>query len=123
MVHHPTMNTNSAMPFSVTDLLQPPFDMDASTSYKRSIEMAQALAAASSSSSSSSSSIYSSQRPSTSATPGALNNPTFAPNYYGSSAANPTNQYYDYGSSFQNGAAASGQYGPSSCWYGPAASK
>lgn len=125
----PTMTGNSAMPFSVSDLLQPPFDMDPSASYKRSIEMAQALAAVSSSSTSSNSSVYSSQRPSTSATPSTSNNPNFPPNYYGPPSNNPSgtfsssNQYYDYGNSFQNGATVNGQYGPNSCWYGPAASK
>ena len=123
----PTVNNNAGMPFSVSDILQP-LDMDASTSYKRSIEMAQALAAASNSSSSS---VYSSQRPSSSVTPAGLGNPSFAPssipaNYYGSSSAStfsPNNQYYDYGGSFPNGAGVNGQYSSSSCWYGPAASK
>jgi hypothetical protein len=115
------------MPFSVTDILQP-LDVDASTSYKRSLEMAHALA--------SSSSVYNPQRPSTSVTPASLCNPTFGPtsvhsNYYGptatsTSAFSPNNQYYDYSSTLQNGGntnTVTGQYSPSSCWYGSAASK
>ncbi|CAF2104885.1 unnamed protein product [Rotaria magnacalcarata] len=117
-----TLTNNPGMPFSVTDILQP-YDIDASASYKRSIEMAQVLAAASSSSSSSS--VYSSSHP----TPTNLSSSTFGPSslhngYYGSSsaAAFPSNnQYYDYSSSFQNSANSSAQYSPSSCWYGPAA--
>ena len=123
----PTVNNNTGMPFSVSDILQP-LDMDASTSYKRSMEMAQALAAASNSSSSS---VYSAQRPSSSVTPASLGNPSFASssipaNYYGSSSTStfsPNNQYYDYSGSFPNGAGVNGQYSSSSCWYGPAASK
>lgn len=123
----PTVNNNAGMPFSVSDILQP-LDMDASTSYKRSMEMAQALAAASNSSSSS---VYSSQRPSSSVTPASFANPSFASssipaNYYGSSSASafsPNNQYYDYGGSFPNGSGANGQYSSSSCWYGPTASE
>jgi hypothetical protein len=134
----PTINNNSGMPFSVSDILQP-FDMDTSTSYRRSIEMAHTLNAASSSSSSSS--AYSSQRPSSSATPANLCNPVFAPSnisthYYGPSSTtaatttattpfSPNHQYYDYASSFPNGSAmnaVNGQYPSNSCWYGPAAS-
>lgn len=119
---------NTGMPFSVTDILQP-LDVDASTSYKRSLEMAHALA-------SSSSSVYNPQRPSTSVTPASLCNPAFGPSsvhnsYYGptatsTSAFSPNNQYYDYSSTLPNGAngnAVTGQYSPSSCWYGSAASK
>jgi len=109
MVPHSAVISNPTMPFSVTDILQP-FDADASASYKRSIEMAQALTAASSSS------AYSIQR--------ASNNPTFGPStthnsYYVPSSTN--NQYYDYSTSFQNGGNSTGQYPPSSCWYGSAA--
>ncbi len=111
-----TITSNSTMPFSVTDILQP-FDVDTSASYRRSIEMAQALTAASSSSSSS---AYSIPRPSSNT----LCNPTFGPasvhnNYYGPSsttAFSPNNQYYDYSGN------STGQYSPSSCWYGSAAS-
>jgi hypothetical protein len=92
-----TVTSNPNMPFSVTDILQP-------------------LAVTSSSSSS-----YSTQRSSS--------NPAFAPlsihnNYYGSSATafSPNNQYYDYSTSLQNGGNSTGQYSPSSCWYGSAAS-
>jgi hypothetical protein len=121
-----TATSNSGMPFSVTDILQP-LDVDASTSYKRSLEMAHALA-------SSSSSVYNPQRPSTSVTPASLCNPSFGPSsvhssYYGptatsTSAFSPNNQYYDYSSTLQNGGnpnAVTGQYSPSSCWYGSAA--
>lgn len=124
MVPPSTLTNNSGMPFSVTDILQPS-DIDASTSYKRSIEMAHVLAAASSSSASSS--VYSTQLSSTHPT----SNSTFGSssihnNYYGSSSTGPfpsTNQYYDYTSSFPNSANSTSQYSPSSCWYGPAASK
>ncbi|CAF1267747.1 unnamed protein product [Rotaria sp. Silwood1] len=122
------VGTNTGMPFSVTDILQP-LDIDASTPYKRSLEMAHALAA-----SSSSSSIYNSQRSSTSATSASLCNPSFGPSsvhssYYGptatsTSAFSPNNQYYDYSSTLQNGGntnTVTGQYSPSSCWYGSAA--
>ncbi len=111
--------SNSSMPFSVTDILQP-LDTDVSASYKRSIEMAHALTANSSSSS------YSIQRPSSNITSAAsLCNSTFGPSsmhssYYGPSSTN--NQYYDYSTSFQNGGNSSGQYSGSPCWYGPAAS-
>jgi hypothetical protein len=123
MVHPPTITSNSSMPFSVTDILQP-LDIDASSSYKRSLEMVQVLAA-------SSSSAYSTQRPSSNTTSASLCNPTFGPDssYYGPSsttAFSPNNQYYDYSASFQNGGNSSsitGQYSPSSCWYGSAASK
>ena len=103
--------SSTAMPFSVTDILQP-LDADASASYKRSIEMAQALTAASSSS------AYSIQRPSSNTTSANLYNSTFGPtsvhgNYYGPSS---NNQYYDYSGN------TTGQYSPSSCWYGSAAS-
>jgi len=121
-----TAISNPGMPFSVTDILQP-LDVDASTSYKRSLEMAHALA--------SSSSVYNPQRPSTSVTPASLCNPTFGPSsvhnsYYGptatsTSAFSPNNQYYDYSSTLQNGGntnSVPGQYSPSSCWYGSAAS-
>lgn len=124
-----TASSNSGMPFSVTDILQP-LDVDASNSYKRSLEMAHALA------SSSSSSVYNPQRPSTSLTPTSLCNPSFGPssvhgNYYGStatstSAFSPNNQYYDYSNTLSNGTngnPVTGQYSPSSCWYGSAASK
>ena len=120
--------SNSGMPFSVTDILQP-VDVDASMPYKRSLEMAHALA-------SSSSAIYNSQRSSTNVTPAGLYNPPFGPSsvhssYYGSSAASPSafspnNQYYDYSNTLQNGGntnTITGQYSPSSCWYGSAASK
>lgn len=112
-----TITSNSAMPFSVTDILQP-LDVDASASYKRSIEMAQALTAASSSS------AYSIQRPSSNTTSANLYNSTFGPtsvhsSYYGPSS---NNQYYDYGTSFPNGGNTTGQYSSSSCWYGSAAS-
>ncbi|CAF1286594.1 unnamed protein product [Adineta steineri] len=120
-----TAISNPGMPFSVTDILQP-LDVDASTSYKRSLEMAHALA--------SSSAVYNPQRPSTSVTPASLCNPTFGPtsvhnSYYGptatsTSAFSPNNQYYDYSSTLQNGGNANsvtGQYSPSSCWYGSAA--
>ena len=110
-------SNNGGMPFSVSDILQP-LDMDGSNSYKRSIEMAQALAAASSSSS-----VYSSQRPTNSVTPGNIG----PNNYYGVASTNssfPTNnQYYDYASSFSNSSSVNGQYPSNSCWYGPAASK
>jgi hypothetical protein len=110
MIPPSTVTNNSTMPFSVTDILQP-LDADASTSYKRSIEMAQALTAASSSSAS-------------------LCNPTFGPSsihssYYGPSsttAFSSNNQYYDYSTSLQNSGNSTGQYSPSSCWYGSAAS-
>jgi len=128
MVPPTTSAGTNGMPFSVTDILQP-LDIDASNSYKRSLEMAHALA------SSSSTSVYNSQRPSTSVTPASLCNPTFGPtsvhnNYYAptatsTSAFSPNNQYYDYNSSLQTNANSSnvtGQYSPSSCWYGPAAS-
>ncbi|CAM4764537.1 unnamed protein product [Rotaria magnacalcarata] len=121
------VGTNPGMPFSVTDILQP-LDVDASSPYKRSLEMAHALA------SSSSSSIYNSQRPSTSATSTSLCNPSFGPSsihssYYGptatsTSAFSQNNQYYDYSSPLQNGGNVNtvpGQYSPSSCWYGSAA--
>jgi len=108
MVLPSTVTSNPTMPFSVTDILQP-LDADTSSSYKRSINTA------------SSSSSYSIQRPSNS-----LCNPTFGPSsYYGSSSTttfSPNNQYYDYSTSFQNGGNPTGQYSPSSCWYGPAAS-
>jgi len=112
-----TITSNPAMPFSVTDILQP-LDTDTSASYKRSIEMAQALTAASSSS------AYSIQRPSSNTTSANLYNSTFGPtsvhsSYYGPSS---NNQYYDYGASFSNGGNTTGQYSPSSCWYGSAAS-
>lgn len=123
-----TAPSNSGMPFSVTDILQP-LDVEASTSYKRSLEMAHALA-------SSSSAVYNPQRPSTSVTPASLCNPSFGPSsvhssYYGptatsTSAFSPNNQYYDYSGALQNGAntnSVTGQYSPSSCWYGSAASK
>lgn len=122
-----TIPTNSGMPFSVTDILQP-MDIDASASYKRSLEMAHALA-------SSSSAVYNPQRPSTSVTPASLCNPSFPPsavhgNYYGSTASStsafsPNNQYYDYSNvlpNVTNGNPVTGQYSPSSCWYGSAAS-
>lgn len=122
------VGANTGMPFSVTDILQP-LDVDASAPYKRSLEMAHALA-------SSSSSIYNSQRPSTSAASASLCNPSFGPtsvhnSYYGptatsTSAFSPNNQYYDYSSTLQNGGntnTVTGQYSPSSCWYGSAASK
>jgi hypothetical protein len=123
-----TAGSNTGMPFSVTDILQP-LDVDASTSYKRSLEMAHALA-------SSSSSVYNPQRPSTSVTPASLCNPAFGPSsvhssYYGptatsTSAFSPNNQYYDYSSTLQNGGntnTVTGQYSPTSCWYGSAASE
>jgi hypothetical protein len=120
-----TAGSNTGMPFSVTDILQP-LDVDASVSYKRSLEMAHALA-------SSSSSVYNPQRPSTSVTPASLCNPAFGPHssYYGptatsTSAFSPNNQYYDYNNALQNGGntnSVTGQYSPSSCWYGSAASK
>jgi hypothetical protein len=74
--------------------------------------MAQALTAASSSS------AYSIQRPSSNTTSANLYNSTFGPtsvhgSYYGPSS---NNQYYDYGGN------TTGQYSPSSCWYGSAAS-
>jgi hypothetical protein len=111
------------MPFSVTDILQP-LDADTSASYKRSIEMAQALTAASTSSS------YSIQRPSNNTTSASLCNSAFGPSsvhssYYGPSSTTPfsaNNQYYDYSTSFQNSGNSTGQYSPSSCWYGSAAS-
>ena len=122
-----TVPTNSGMPFSVTDILQP-MDVDGSASYKRSLEMAHALA-------SSSSAVYNPQRPSTSVTPASLCNPSFPPssvhgNYYGSTASStsafsPNNQYYDYSNTLPNGTngnPVTGQYSPSSCWYGSAAS-
>lgn len=124
MVPSTTPTNTNGMPFSVTDILQP-LDIDASNSYKRSLEMAHAL---------SSTSAYSSQRPSTSVTPASLCNPTFGPtsvhnSYYtptatSTSAFSPNNQYYDYSSTLQantNAANVSGQYSPSSCWYGSAA--
>jgi len=82
--------------------------------------MAHALAAAASSSSS----TYSIQRPSNNITSTSLCNPTFAPSsvhssYYGPSS---NNQYYDYSTSFSNTGNPTGQYSPSSCWYGSAAS-
>jgi hypothetical protein len=130
------------MPFSVTDILQP-LDSDGSTSYKRSHDITHGLTTASSSSSSSSSSTttatnpgsYNLSRPSTSATPAGLCNPTFIPssvhsNYYhgnGSSTAtfSPNHQYYDYSSALPTGGTVNSinsQYSPSSCWYGSAAS-
>lgn len=125
-------NTNTSMPFSVTDILQP-MDADISTSYKRSLEMAHAIAT---SSSSSSSSVYNPQRPSSSVTPVGLCNPSFGPSavhnsYYNptvtsTSAFSPNQQYYDYSSALPAGAptnAITGQYSPSSCWYGSAASR
>lgn len=115
----PTLLPPSTMPFSVTDILQP-LDADPSATYKRSIEMAQALSAATSSS------TYPIARPSSSATSTNLCNPSFGPSavhnsYYGPSSTN--SQYYDYSTSFHNGTTSTGQYPPSSCWYGPAASK
>lgn len=107
----------STMPFSVTDILQP-VDTDTSASYKRSIEMAQALTSASSSS------AYSIPRPSNNLTSTNLYNSTFGSSavhnsYYGSSS---NSQYYDYSVSFPNAGNTTGQYSPGSCWYGPAAS-
>ena len=128
MVPSTAPGNTTGMPFSVTDILQP-LDVDASNSYKRSLEMAHALA------SSSSTAVYNPQRPSTSVTPASLCNPTFVPSsvhnsYYGptatsTSAFSPNNQYYDYSSTLQNGGNTgnvTGQYSPSSCWYGSAAS-
>ncbi|CAF4216078.1 unnamed protein product [Rotaria sp. Silwood2] len=125
MVPPPTLTNNPSMPFSVTDILQPS-DIDASTSYKRSIEMAHALAAVSSSSSSS---VYSTQLSSNHVASTNLSNPTFGPSsihnsYYGPSSTttfSPNNQYYDYSSSFQNSGNSTGQYSSSPCWYGSAA--
>lgn len=124
-----TNNNNTSMPFSVTDILQP-LDMDVSASYKRSLEMAHALA------SSSSAGAYNLSRPTASVTPNSLCNSTFTPssahhNYYNpavssTSTFSPNHQYYDYASSIPtNGAtsALAGQYSPSSCWYGSAASR
>ncbi|CAF1064456.1 unnamed protein product [Rotaria sordida] len=127
MVPPSTLTNNPGMPFSVTDILQPS-DIDASTSYKRSIEMAHALAA----SSSSSSSVYSTQLSSNHTTSTNLSSPTFGPSsihnsYYGSSSSttattfSPNNQYYDYSSTFQNTGNSTGQYSSSPCWYGSAA--
>ncbi|CAF1384866.1 unnamed protein product [Adineta ricciae] len=113
--------SNPATPFSVTDILHPS-DLEAATSYKRSIEMAQTLAAAASSSiSTSSPSVHPHQRLS--------NNPTFNSsalysNYYSPTSAttfSPNHQYYDYNPSSlqQSAAVVTGQYPPS--WYGSAA--
>ncbi|CAF3653006.1 unnamed protein product [Adineta steineri] len=111
-------SSNPGTPFSVTDILHP-LDADVSSSYKRSIEMAQALAVASSSSTSS---VYSTQR--------STNNTTFAPSSIHSTYYSPSsttnfphnNQYYDYNTTLQNSANSStGQYSSSSCWYGSAA--
>ena len=115
----PTLLPPSTMPFSVTDILQP-MDADPSAAYKRSIEMAHALSAATSSS------AYPVARPSSSTTSANLCNPSFGPStvhhsYYGPSSTN--SQYYDYSTSFPNSTTTAGQYSPSSCWYGPAASK
>ncbi|UJR14728.1 hypothetical protein I4U23_001720 [Adineta vaga] len=96
--------------------------MDASASYKRSIEMAQALAVASSSvppPPPSSSSVHTSQRLSNNST---FNSSVLHNNYYGSTPAatfSPNHQYYDYSTSFQHSGTVTGQY-PSS-WYGSAA--
>lgn len=127
-------NNNTSMPFSVTDILQP-MDSDASNSYKRSLEMAHALAT--STSSSSSTNGYPLARPSTSISPTSLSHSSFAPssvsnNYYNptvssTSAFSPNHQYYDYSATLPSAAGTapgiSGQYSPSSCWYGPAASE
>ena len=99
-----TLTSNSSMSFSVTDILQP-FDVDTSASYKRSIEMAQALTAASSSSS-----AYPLPRPTSNTAFGSAHSSS----YYGPSS---NNQYYDYNGN------PTGQYSPSSCWYGSAASR
>lgn len=127
MVPSTTPANASGMPFSVTDILQP-LDLETSHSYKRSLEMAHALA------SSSSTSVYNPQRPSTSVTPASLCNPSFGPasihssGYYGPTATStsvfsPNNQYYDYSGTLQtNTNNVHGQYSPSSCWYGSAAS-
>ena len=120
-----TLTSNPGTPFSVTDILHP-LDVDVSTSYKRSIEMAQALAATSTSSSS----AYSIQRPFNNRPSTSLCNPTFGSSsthssYYGPSStpAFPSNnQYYDYNTALQTSGNSTGQYSPSSCWYGSAAS-
>lgn len=103
----------STMPFSVTDILQQPADADASASYKRSMEMAQALT------SSSTSSPYSIPRSSSNLYNSTFGSSAVSNSYYGSSS---NSQYYDYGVSFPNAANPAGQYSPTSCWYGPAAS-
>lgn len=103
----------STMPFSVTDILQQPADVDASASYKRSMDMAQALTG------SSTSSPYSIPRPSNNPYNSTFGSSTVPNSYYGSSS---NSQYYDYGVSFPNAVNTTGQYSPTSCWYGPAAS-
>lgn len=128
-------NSNTSMPFSVTDILQP-LESDTTASYKRSLEMAHALAT-STSTSSSSTNGYSLSRPSTSISPTSLSHSSFVPssvsnNYYNptvssTSTFSPNHQYYDYSATLPTptGTAPgiSGQYSPSSCWYGPAASE
>ena len=111
MMGPPMMNSNAGMPFSVCDILQPS-DADASMSYKRSIEMAHALA---------SSSVYSTPRSSTSGTHPSFGSSSAHNSYYVPSSSMalspPNNQYYDYGSSLPNG-----QYPSNPSWYGSAAS-
>ena len=132
------MNNNGTMAFSVTDILQP-FDVDTSNSYKRSLEMAHALAtsSASSAAAAAAAAAYHLPRPSASITPASLCNSSFQStsghnNYYNSNVSSsstfsPNNhQYYDYSGALPSNGTnnpISGQYSPSSCWYGSTASK